>query len=243
MVTIIPAIDLIGGKCVRLTQGVYDEVEEFSDDPASVAETFYDLGARRLHLVDLEGAKTGSIQNADAIRSITYSVEMETELGGGIRDLETVRYVLEDLGVTRAILGTAALKDPELVERAVDEFGERILVGIDARNGMVATEGWLESSTTPAVELAARLDNLGIGEFIYTDISRDGMLTGPNYEAIRTFAKSVKHPVIASGGISKIDDVRDLLRLQINNLTGIIIGKALYKGQLDLAEAIRIAGE
>ena len=147
------------------------------------------------------------------------------------------------MGVTRAILGTAALKDPELVERAVDEFGERILVGIDARDGMVATEGWLETSTTPAVVLAARLDNLGIGEFIYTDISRDGMLTGLNYEAIRTFAKSVKHPLIASGGVSSIDDVRKLVSLRIPNVTGLIIGKALYKGHLDLAAAIRIAGE
>lgn len=237
---VIPAIDLIGGKCVRLTMGDYGRMEEFEEDPAAVARRWQEAGAELIHLVDLEGAKTGRVVNRASVEAIRSAVDIETELGGGIRDLATVRLVLEDLGVSRAILGTAALKNPEMVGEAAEGFGERIIVGIDAREGMVATDGWLETSTTPAVDLARNLDRLGIGGFIYTDISRDGMLTGPNLGAVERFADSVESPVIASGGVASLQDVEKLARLSAPNLWGMIVGKALYHGKFSLQEAIAV---
>jgi phosphoribosylformimino-5-aminoimidazole carboxamide ribotide isomerase len=238
---IIPAIDIIGGKCVRLSMGDYDRVEEFSDDPVEVARRWQDGGAELIHLVDLEGAKAGRIVNARTIEAIASAVDIRTELGGGIRDLDTIETVLSGLGVDRAILGTVALKHPEIVDEAAKKYGERIVVGIDARDGMVATEGWLETSETPAVELAAALDGLGTGGFIYTDISRDGMMQGPNLEAVKQFAEHVKSPVVASGGVTTVEDVARLRELGIPNITGVIIGKALYRGTVTLRDAIRAA--
>lgn len=240
---VVPAIDLIGGKCVRLTMGDYGRVEKFDDDPVSVALRWQEGGAELIHLVDLEGAKAGKVVNQRCVEAITSAVEVETELGGGIRDLDTVGLVLDKMGVGRAILGTAALKNPELVIEAVDRYGKRVIVGIDAREGMVATEGWLETSATPATDLARRFDACGIGGFIYTDIARDGMLAGPNFEAIHSFASGVGTPVIASGGVASLDDIRKLGRIQAPNLWGVIVGKALYRGKFTLEQAILAAQE
>jgi phosphoribosylformimino-5-aminoimidazole carboxamide ribotide isomerase len=238
---IIPAIDIIGGKCVRLSMGDYARVEEFSDDPVEVARRWQEGGAELIHLVDLEGAKAGKIANARTIEAIASAVEIRTELGGGLRDMRTIETVLSGLGVDRAILGTVALKHPEIVEEAAGNYGERIVVGIDARDGMVATEGWLETSETPAVELAAALDGLGTGGFIYTDISRDGMMQGPNLEAVKHFAEHVTSPVVASGGVTTVEDVVRLRELGVPNITGVIIGKALYRGTVKLEDAIAAA--
>jgi len=238
---IIPAIDIIGGKCVRLSMGDYDRVEEFGDSPVDVARRWQDGGAELIHLVDLEGAKAGRIVNGATIETIASSVDIATELGGGIRDLAAVETVLGGLGVTRAILGTVALKHPEIVAEAVEAWRERIVVGIDARDGMVATEGWLETSETPALDLARSLDDLGIGGFIYTDISRDGMMRGPNLDAVKAFAEGVTSPVVASGGVTTSDDVRALRELGVPNIEGVIIGKALYRGTMTLDEAIAAA--
>jgi phosphoribosylformimino-5-aminoimidazole carboxamide ribotide isomerase len=238
---IIPAIDLIEGKCVRLTMGDYGRVEEFGDDPVSVALRWQDAGAGLIHLVDLEGAKEGKVVNRSSVESITAAVEVETELGGGIRDLGTVGLVLEEMGVSRAVLGTAALKNPGVVSEAASRYGKRIIVGIDARDGMVATEGWLETSTTPAADLARDFDQQEIGGFIYTDIARDGTLAGPNFRAIADFAGCVSSPVIASGGVASLEDIRKLKEIPAPNIMGVIVGKALYRRRFTLEQAIAAA--
>lgn len=240
---VIPAIDIIGGKCVRLTMGDYGQVEEFSDDPVAVALQWQERGAELIHLVDLEGAKQGRLVNEGTVAAIASAVRVDTELGGGIRSLETVQEALDEMGVSRVILGTSALKDPDLVREAAQRHGKRIVVGIDARDGLVATEGWLETSTTPAAVLGRDLDGVGIGGFIYTDIKRDGMLAGPNLVAVQAFADSVSSPVIASGGVSSLDDIRNLGRIPSPNVVGVIVGKALYRGRFTLEEAIAAAAE
>jgi len=235
---IIPAIDLRGGKCVRLYQGDYEKETVFSDDPVSVALRWQSEGAKRLHLVDLDGAARGELCNLDAIERIAAAVEIPVQVGGGVRSLETIEQLL-DLGVGRAILGTVAVEDPGLVEEACQRLGEQIIIGIDARGGRVATRGWLEQSTITAGELAARMVGLGARRFIYTDISRDGTLTSPNFEAVAELLSQVSVPVIAAGGISSVEH---LTRLAALGVEGAIVGRAIYTGDVKLAEAIRVIG-
>ncbi len=235
---IIPAIDLRGGKCVRLYQGDYERETVFSDDPVSVALRWQSEGAKRLHLVDLDGAARGELCNLDAIERIAAAVEIPVQVGGGVRSLETIEQLLK-LGVGRAILGTVAVEDPGLVEEACQRLGEQIIIGIDARDGRVATRGWLQQSTITAGELAARMVGLGARRFIYTDISRDGTLTSPNFEAVAELLSQVSVPVIAAGGISSVEH---LTRLAALGVEGAIVGRAIYTGDVKLGEAIRVIG-
>jgi len=234
-VEIIPAIDLRNGKCVRLYQGDYAQETVFSDDPAAMARRWQSEGAGRLHVVDLDGAAEGEPRNLDAIANILAAVDIPVQIGGGIRSLETIVQLL-DLGISRAILGTAAIEDPELVDGACRQFGEQIIVGIDARDGMVASRGWLQQSSITAGELANRMVHLGARRFIYTDISRDGTLTGPNLEAIAELVSQVAVPVIAAGGISSIAHLNRLAGLGVEGAT---VGRALYTGDLKLKEAVK----
>ena len=234
---IIPAIDLKDGKCVRLLQGKKDEVTVYSDDPAEMAKKWQDLGAELLHVVDLDGAFTGEQKNFDKIKAIREAIDIPIELGGGIRDVERIEKLIS-LGVDRTIIGTSAAKNPEVVEDACKKFPGQVIVGIDAKDGKVAIKGWVEVTELDAIEFARQMEAIGAAGIIYTDISRDGMLTGPNIEAMAKMVESVKIPVIASGGVSKLDDIKALM--QIQGLWGVITGKALYSGALDLKEAIEL---
>jgi len=238
---LIPAIDVLGGKCVRLSQGRYDRVTVYQDDPSRVAADFATHPLRRLHVVDLDGARAGRPSNREAVGAILQEMKgIPIELGGGIRTLESVEEWL-DLGVDRAILGTAALRDPELVREAGVRFPGRIGVGIDARDGRVAVEGWLETSDVDAVEVAKRFEGAGVAAIIHTDISRDGMQSGPNFEATAKLAAAVEIPVIASGGVGSEEDVRAAVRHAEAGISGLIVGRALYTGAVDLARALEIA--
>ncbi len=231
---IIPAIDLRNGKCVRLYQGDYEKETVFSDDPVATALRWQFEGARRLHLVDLDGAAEGEPRNLDAIGKIVAAVGIPVQVGGGIRTIETIEQ-LAGSGVERVILGTAAVEDPDLVEQACRRFGERIIIGIDARDGVVATRGWLEQSSAMASDLASKMIALGAGRFIYTDIGRDGTLSGPNVGAVGEFLSRVTVPVIAAGGIGSVDHLVNLAALGIE---GAIVGRAIYTGDVDLREAL-----
>ncbi len=235
---VIPAIDLKEGRCVRLLQGRPDAVTEYSDNPAEVALRWQSLGARLIHVVDLDGAFTGFQKNLEGIRQIRKAVSIDIEVGGGIRDMERIEMLL-GIGINRVILGTVAIERPELVKEACRRFPQRIVAGIDARDGLVAVKGWVEITGIKAKELALRMQEFGVWGIIYTDISRDGMLTGPNIEATRQMVESLSIPVIASGGVSSIDDIKRLR--EIKGLYGVITGKALYSGAIDLREAIEIA--
>ena len=237
---VIPAIDLKGGQCVRLLQGKRDEVTTYSNDPVSTAKRWESYGARLLHVVDLDGAFTGSQKNFNAIVKIRESVKIVMEVGGGIRNIGNM-INLFSAGIDRVVIGTAAIEDPEFLTSSCRKYPGRILIGIDAKDGMVAIKGWEEVTSINARELAKRLELIGIAGIIYTDISRDGMLSGPNLEAVREMVESVKIPVIASGGVSGIEDIKNLVK--IRNLWGVITGKAIYAGTLNLQEAVRIAGE
>lgn len=234
---IYPAIDLLGGKCVRLRQGDYSQETIFSDDPASVARQWVAQGADRLHLVDLDGAKAGKPINGDVIRRIVSSVDVPCQLGGGIRseaDLETVfRW-----GVRWAVLGTRALQEPGWVCRMADQHPARIVLGVDARNGYVATEGWLSTSTTKATDLAKLVEQSPLAAVVYTDIAKDGMMSGPNFEALAEMQRSVRLPIIASGGVSAHDHVAQLVSMKLD---GCIIGRALYEGTVDLSVILAMA--
>jgi phosphoribosylformimino-5-aminoimidazole carboxamide ribotide isomerase len=235
---IIPAIDLLGGNCVRLYQGDYAQSEVFNADPVAVAQQWEAQGATRLHLVDLDGAKSGEPVNLSAIEQIAKTLKIPVQVGGGLRDRARVQQLL-NLGVQRVILGTIAVENPELVGALCAEFPRQIVVGIDARNGMVATKGWLETSTVEAKELAGRMAKLGAAAIIYTDIHRDGTMQGPNMEALRELAESIDIPVIASGGVSSVQDLVNLLKLEPIGVTGAIVGRAIYTGDVDLKAAIR----
>ena len=237
---IIPAIDILDGQCVRLQQGEYNRKTVYSDDPVAIAQRWEKSGAKWLHIVDLDGAKEGTPKNLDIIMKIARAVSIPIELGGGIRDLDTIQQVVL-LGIHRVILGTVAFSYAEMIEEACNRYGEKIAVGIDARHGRVMIKGWLEKTDIPAIELANRIAHSGVKTIIYTDISKDGMLEGPNLTAIKNIASKVEISVIASGGISTIQDIKNLKQLGIPNLLGAIVGKAIYDGQLNLAEAIRIA--
>jgi phosphoribosylformimino-5-aminoimidazole carboxamide ribotide isomerase len=235
---VIPAIDLKGGSCVRLLQGREDAVTVYSDDPVSAARRWESCGAAVLHVVDLDGAFTGDQKNSEAIKKIRGSVAMDIEVGGGIRDLRTIDRLV-GIGINRIILGTVAIENPSLVSEACERYPGRILVGIDARDGKVAVKGWVEVTSVDAKELARDARDRGAAGIIYTDILTDGMMIGPNRGAVEEMVKTVPIPVIASGGVSSLDDVRRLMEIQ--GLWGVITGKAIYTGALDLREAIRIS--
>ncbi len=237
---IIPAIDLSEGQCVRLKRGDIEQKTVYSDNPAEFAKKWQDLGATILHVVDLDGAMSGQSQNLDAIEKICRAVDIPVELGGGLRSAEDVGRIL-DIGVRWAIMGTSALKDRAAVQAAISEYPESIIIGIDARDGYVAVDGWVEESRVEAVELARQLDSIGAAKFIFTDIATDGMLEGPNIPSTSKFAQTVHTPVIASGGISSLDDVKAVCGLQPSGVSGMIIGRALYEGTIRLDEAIEIA--
>jgi phosphoribosylformimino-5-aminoimidazole carboxamide ribotide isomerase len=239
---VIPAIDLLDGKCVRLFQGDYNQAQVFNNDPVAVAQQWAEEGATRLHLVDLDGAKAGHPVNLEAIRSIVQAVNIPIEVGGGLRDRDSVTALLST-GVRWAILGTVAVEKPDLVAQLCGEFPGQIIVGIDARDGKVATKGWLETSEILATDLAEQMAQLGAAAIIYTDIHRDGTLQGPNLDALRELASIAAIPVIASGGVSSVTDLLSLLALEPQGVTGAIVGKAIYTGDVSLKEAVRAVGQ
>lgn len=239
---VIPAIDLLEGRCVRLYQGDYAQSEVFDQNPVAVARQWVEQGATRLHLVDLDGAKAGHPVNQTAIEAIVRAVDVPVQVGGGLRERQSVADLL-NLGVQRIILGTVAVEQPELVEQLCREFPDQIVVGIDARNGKVATRGWLETSEVDAVPLAQQMAQFGAAAIIYTDIHRDGTLQGPNRPALRQLAEAISIPVIASGGVSSVTDLLGLLTLEPVGVTGVIVGRALYTGNVSLKEAIRAVGQ
>lgn len=232
---IIPAIDLRDSKCVRLFQGDYEKETVFSDDPVSVALRWQSEGARRLHIVDLDGAAQGKLVNLETIEDIVAAIDLPIQVGGGIRGIETIEQLFAT-GVERAILGTAAVEKPDLVKEACQRFEDRIIISIDARDRMVATRGWLQKSEVTAGELAGKMIELGVMRFIYTDISRDGTLTSPNFEAIAEFLSQVSAPVIAAGGIASVYHLTKLAELGVE---GAIVGKAMYTGDVKLADAFK----
>jgi phosphoribosylformimino-5-aminoimidazole carboxamide ribotide isomerase len=232
-----PAIDLRGGKCVRLKQGDYGRETVYGDDPAEMARRWVDEGAQYLHLVDLDGARDGYWANKDAILRILAAVNVPCELGGGIRDEVTIRMQL-DLGLSRLVLGTKALKEPTWFREMCHKYPSRLALGIDAKNGLVATDGWLETSSTSAIALATQFDTAPVAAVIYTDIAKDGMLEGPNLKAMAEMQQAVDLPVIASGGVTTAKDVRDLAQVSV---AGCIIGRALYEGPLTLKDALEAA--
>jgi phosphoribosylformimino-5-aminoimidazole carboxamide ribotide isomerase len=238
---VIPAIDILDGRCVRLYQGDYQQSEVFGEDPVEVAQRWYSQGAKYLHVVDLDGAKAGKPQNLKVIEAIARSIPMRVQMGGGLRDRESIISVLKS-GVSRVILGTAAVESSQLVADICAEFPEQIMIGIDARNGKVATRGWLTTSDVMAVDLAKRMTEVGVAGIIYTDIHRDGTMQGPNIEALRQLAENVNVPVIASGGVSSITDLLNLVSLESIGVTGAIVGKAIYTGDIQLREAIKAVG-
>jgi phosphoribosylformimino-5-aminoimidazole carboxamide ribotide isomerase len=238
---VIPAIDLLQGHCVRLYQGDYDRSQVFSENPADVAKQWVDQGATRLHIVDLDGAKAGKVVNLEAIEAIADAVSIPIEIGGGLRDRTSVQQVF-NLGVQWAILGTIAVEQPHLVQELCQEFPQQIIIGIDARNGRVATRGWLETSEVLATQLAVQMQELGAAAIIYTDIHRDGTLTGPNLEALRELAAVISIPIIASGGVSSITDLLSLLALEPQGVNAVIVGRALYTGDILLQEALKAIG-
>jgi len=236
---VIPAIDLKDGQCVRLEQGLMERDTVFCDSPAEQALVWQNQGAELLHLVDLNGAFAGEPKNRSSIEEIVRAVSIPTQLGGGIRDIQTIEAYLS-LGIDRVILGTAAQRNPELVKEACRLYPGRIVVGIDAKNGMVAVQGWAEVTDISARELAKKFEGFGVAAVIYTDISRDGMLSGPNIDATRDLAEAVAIPIIASGGVSRIADIEALMAIEESGVVGVITGKAIYTGAIRLAEAIAL---
>jgi len=236
---LIPAIDLLGGQCVRLAQGRYDAATVYDADPAAAARRFAAHAVPRLHVVDLDGARAGRPINAVAVRAIAAAAgAIPVQLGGGLRDLDAVEAAF-DAGIDRAVLGTAALRDPELVRGAARRFPGRIAVGLDAVDGRVAVEGWLSAGEATALEVAKRFEDAGVAAIVHTDIARDGMLAGPNLEASAALADAVSIPVIVSGGVSSEDDLVAAARLAPRGVAGAIVGRALYTGAVDLASALR----
>ena len=236
---VIPAIDLIDGRCVRLYQGDYSRETVYSDDPVEVALRWERLGARRIHVVDLDGARAGSPQNLDVISRIADAVRVPVQMGGGVRTIDSIREVI-DSGVDRVMLGTVAVRDPAIVTSACEQFGaETILVAIDSRDGNVAVSGWTDGSETSATDLLRLMMDAGVRTFLCTDISRDGTLAGPDYDLMRSLVAIAGNGVIAAGGIASIDHLRDLAYIGVG---GAVIGRALYTGDIDLAEAVSATG-
>ncbi|HLS21720.1 MAG TPA: 1-(5-phosphoribosyl)-5-[(5-phosphoribosylamino)methylideneamino]imidazole-4-carboxamide isomerase [Paenalcaligenes sp.] len=241
---LIPAIDLKDGRCVRLRQGDMEQVTVFSDDPAAMAEQWFEQGAQRLHLVDLNGAFAGQPINQEAIEAIVAAVdgEIPIQIGGGIRDLDTIEQYL-DLGVKYVIIGTAAVKNPGFLQNACSAFTGQIIVGLDARDGKVATDGWSKLTRHEVTDLAKKFEDYGCEAIIYTDIGRDGMLTGVNIEATVALSRAVSIPVIASGGVSSMDDIKALCAVEDEGIEGVILGRSIYEGTLDFAAAQRYVDE
>jgi phosphoribosylformimino-5-aminoimidazole carboxamide ribotide isomerase len=235
---VIPAIDLRGGRCVRLVQGDYDRELVFSDDPVATARRWVGQGAARLHVVDLDGAREGRPVNDAAVRAIIAAVSVPVQVAGGVRDLDAVERWLA-AGADRVVLGTAAVRDPQLAGEASRRYGERTVVSVDARDGIVAVEGWTEATALRANELLARLAGLGVPRFVYTDIAADGTFAGPNYDAIEALARATEAPIIAAGGVGAVEH---LVRLATTGVEGAIVGRALYDGRIDLGEALRAVG-
>ena len=232
---VIPAIDLKDGRCVRLLQGDFSKETVFSTDPAAVARRWQEAGAPRIHVVDLEGAASGQAHNSEAVARILEAVDIPIQLGGGVRNMETLEGWLAR-GVQRVVLGTAAVEDPDFLQQACARFGDGVIAGIDARNGLVAASGWTRTTEVDALELVERVGGLGARRIIYTDIATDGMLKGPNLESVQQITSCTSLPIIASGGVSTIDHLVSLNNLGVE---GAIIGRALYTGDLDLREAIK----
>lgn len=236
---IYPAIDIKDGKCVRLIQGDFDRVTVYSDNPVDMALKWESLGAQYLHVIDLDGARIGKPENISIVSEMAVKLGIPLQLGGGIRTIETIEIILSR-DIQRVILGTSAVENADLVKKALKTFENNIVIGIDAKNGMVAVEGWAKTSRFTAVDFAKKMEDLGAKTIIYTDISRDGMLTGPNLRAMEEMVKAVDVEVIASGGVSRLQDIKDLRN---TGVSGAIIGKALYTGDVDLKEAIEDAEE
>lgn len=238
---LLPAIDLTEGKCVRLYKGDLRETTVYSDNPVEVAVKWESMGAQMLHLVDLDGAFSGNQKNLGVIKKIIASIKIPVQLGGGIRNLETIEKML-DLGINRVIIGTAAVKNPQIVAEAVSKFGSKaVLVGIDSKNNKVAVEGWEEVSAKTAVEFALEMETMGVEKVVCTDISRDGTLEGLNLNGIIELAEKTKLEIIASGGVASMEDLLKVMELETMGVKGLIIGKALYTGNIDLIEALKIA--
>ena len=236
---IIPAVDIKDGRCVRLSQGIADQETVYSDDPVAMACQWDEEGASLIHIVDLDGAFDGKPINAEIVKKIIYNSSVDIQVGGGIRDLKSIETYI-NAGAYRVILGTIAQKDPEFVANACNEFPGKIVVGIDARNGNVAIKGWVENSDQKATDLARNLESYNVAGYIFTDINRDGMLQGPNLRSIKEFAQSTNLPVIASGGVGKLQDIEDLLTLESDGIEGIIIGKALYDKSFTYQQSIEL---
>ncbi len=236
---VIPAIDLKEGRCVRLEQGLMEKDTVYSDSPAAQARIWQEQGGELLHIVDLDGAFAGVPRNKAAIEAIVRAIDIPTELGGGVRDLATIEAYLQ-LGIGRVILGTVAKEKPELVQEACRLFPGRIVVGIDASNGFVAVRGWADVTEKKATEMAKEMEGFGVEAIIYTDIARDGMMQGPNLEATRALAESISIPVIASGGVSSLKDIENLMAIEASGVVGVITGKAIYSGALDLRAAVAL---
>jgi phosphoribosylformimino-5-aminoimidazole carboxamide ribotide isomerase len=241
-VIIFPAIDIKEGNVVRLLQGKFDEVTEYSGAPVAMAKLWEEKGAQWLHVVDLDGAKTGEMQNLDTIVKIARSVHIPVQTGGGIRREEDIKNLL-DRGIARVILGTKVIEDRTFLKDMIQRWKDKIAVSMDCSNGMVAERGWTETSDLKATDFVKELETLGLSCLIYTDISRDGMLSGPNFEALKELAGITSIPIIASGGISSIEDIRQLLDLQDQGVIGVITGRAIYEGKLDLKEALELCSQ
>jgi phosphoribosylformimino-5-aminoimidazole carboxamide ribotide isomerase len=237
---IIPAIDLKDGKCVRLAQGDFSRMTVYAENPAEIAVQWQAQGAERIHIVDLDGSLAGSPRNREVILNLVRAVRIPIEVGGGIRDIKTVEFYISH-GIRWVILGTAALKNEVFVKEACQVFRGHVMVGIDAKDGLAAIEGWTEKTSEPAVDVARRYEGYGLEAVIYTDIKRDGMETGINIEATRIFAEAIEIPVIASGGVAGIEDIKKVVEIETAGVMGIIVGKALYTGGLYLPEAIMMA--
>ena len=239
---IFPAIDIKDGKVVRLSQGKFDEVTEYSGDPVAMARLWEKKGAQWLHVVDLDGAKTGEMQNGEIILNIARSVSIPIQIGGGIRKKEDIQKLL-DGGVSRTILGTKIIEDRIFLKEIIDQWKDKIAVSLDCSNGMIAQRGWTSTSNIKAIDFVGDLESLGLSCLIYTDIARDGMLTGPNFESLEELAMATNIPIIASGGISDIEDIKKLLAMQDKGIIGAITGRAIYEGKLDLKEALKLCSQ
>ena len=236
---IIPAVDIKDGKCVRLLQGRMDDDTVYSDDPEAMAAKWERLGAERIHVIDLDGAFLKNPQNVESIRKIADSVQVPIQLGGGIRNEKTVDMYLE-MGIKYVIIGTEAIKNPTFVRNICQAYPGQVIVGIDAREGKVAIDGWTQTTQVEAVDLARKFEDCGVAAINFTDIARDGMQTGPNLAATKQLAEAISIPVVASGGVSSIQDIKDLLPLETSGVIGVIVGKALYSGALELKSALEL---
>ena len=236
---IIPAVDIKDGKCVRLLQGRMDDDTVYSDDPEAMAAKWERLGAERIHVIDLDGAFLKNPQNVESIRKIAGSVQVPIQLGGGIRNEKTVDMYLE-MGIKYVIIGTEAIKNPTFVRNICQAYPGQVIVGIDAREGKVAIDGWTQTTQVEAVDLARKFEDCGVAAINFTDIARDGMQTGPNLAATKQLAEAISIPVVTSGGVSSIQDIKDLLPLETSGVIGVIVGKALYSGALELKSALEL---